>query len=78
MVIRLFPQQSTFPEIVDLSPGNRKGILDRDLGMLLAPLTRSRVTDRDVLVRRHRQQDMDLKPGAVAMMIARSDHRDPA
>ena len=65
-------------KIIDLAPGGRERVLDRDFGVLVPFVILRGVADHDVVLGRHRQQDMDLKPGAVAMMIARSDHRDPA
>ena len=66
------------PKIIDLAPGGRESVLDRDLGVLMAPVVRQGVTNHDVFIRRHGQQDVYLKACSVPMVVARSDHRHPA
>jgi hypothetical protein len=61
-------------EIIDLAPGGRKSILDRDLGVRVAAVICRGMTDYDVFVGWQRQQDVDLKACAVPM-LTRSDHR---
>jgi len=63
--------------IIDLAPGGREGILDRDFGVL-APVVRGGVADHDVFMRRHCQQDVNLEVRSVPMVIARPDHGYPA
>jgi hypothetical protein len=66
------------PKIIDLAPGGRESVLDRDLGVLVALVVRRRVAYHYVFIRRHRQQDVDLKAFSVPMVVARSDHGHPA
>jgi hypothetical protein len=66
------------PKIVDLPPGGRESILDRDFHVLVVPVVRRGVTDHDVFVRRHCQQNVNLKARAVPMVIAGPDHGHPA
>jgi hypothetical protein len=46
--------------------------------MFVACVIRACLVDDDVLVRRNRQPDVDLKPDAVAMLVAGCDHLDAA
>jgi hypothetical protein len=65
-------------EFVELTPGSREGILDRDLGMCVPIIIRGRVADHDVVVGRQRQKDMNLKAYPVSMAVARTDDGYPA
>ena len=65
-------------KIIDLALGGRESVLDRDLGVLVALVVRRRVAYHYVFMRRHRQQDVDLKACSVPMVVARSDHGHPA
>jgi hypothetical protein len=64
--------------IIDLAPGGREGVLDRDFGVLVAPVVRRGVADHDVFMRRHCQQDVNLEVRSVPMVIARPDYGHPA
>jgi hypothetical protein len=66
------------PEIIDLAPGSCKSILDRDFCMCVSAIIRGGATDHDIFMGRQSQQDVDLKARSVAMVVARTDHRDPA
>jgi hypothetical protein len=61
-------------EVLDLTPGSRKSVLDRYFGMLMSWVISGRMINNDVLVRRNRQPDVDLKPNAMAMLSARSNN----
>ncbi len=61
-------------EVVDLTPGSRESVLDRRVGMLMSGVISGRMIDNDVLVRGNRQPDIDLKPNAMAMLLARSNN----
>lgn len=63
---------------IDLAPKRRECVSYGDLSMLVACVIRSCLVDDDVLVRRNRQPDVDLKPDAVAMLVAGCDHLDAA
>jgi hypothetical protein len=65
-------------KIIDLALGGRESVLDRDLGVLVALVVRRRVAYHYVFMRRHRQQDVDLKACSVPMVVTRSDHGHPA
>jgi hypothetical protein len=66
------------PTIVDLPASSRESILDRDFGVLVAPIVRRRVTYDDVFIRWHCQQNVDLKACSVSMVITWCDHGHPA
>ena len=66
------------PEIIELAPGGCKSILDRDFGVGVPAVIRRRAADHDVFMGRQGQQDVNLKSRSVAMVVARSDHRDAA
>jgi hypothetical protein len=65
-------------KIIDLALGGRESVLDRGLGVLVALVVRRRVAYHYVFMRRHRQQDVDLKACSLSMVVARSDHGHPA
>jgi hypothetical protein len=65
-------------KILDLPPGGRESVLDRDFDMLVAPVTRWGVTHHDIFVWRHCEHDVNLKARSLPMMIAGSDHSHSA
>jgi hypothetical protein len=65
-------------KIIDLAPGGRERVLDRDFGVLVPFVILRGVADHDVVLGRHRQQDMDLETCPVPMVVARPNHGHPA
>jgi hypothetical protein len=65
-------------EIIDLPPSGGERILDGCLNMLMPYIFRRRVVDENVFVRRNCKPDMDLKPGAVTVLVTRRDDSDAA
>jgi len=65
-------------KVVDLAPGRRERVFYRRVGMFMTWVICGRMIDNDVLVRRNRQPDVDLKPDAMAMLLAWSDNGDAA
>jgi hypothetical protein len=61
-----------------LTSNGRVSVLYRDLSMFMLRVMRRRLIDDDVFVRRNRQQDVDLKVGTMAMLVARPDHFNAA
>lgn len=55
---------------VNLTPSSRESVLDRDLNMFVSCVVDRRMIDDDVFLRRNSQPNMDLKSGAVAMLMA--------
>jgi hypothetical protein len=65
-------------KVVDLTPGSREGVFYRYVGMFMTWVIGGRMINNDVLVRRNRQPNVDLKPDAMAMLLAWSDNGDAA
>ena len=65
-------------KVVDLAPGSRESVFYRYVGMFMTWVISGRMINNDVLVRRNRQPNVDLKPDAMAMLLARRDNGDPA
>ena len=61
-----------------MTPKRCEGVPDRHLGMFVSRIAGPGLVDDDIFVRRHRQPDVDLKSGAMAMLLARRDHVDAA
>jgi hypothetical protein len=60
---------------VNLTPGVRESVPDRDFEMFVPRVVNMRMIDDDIFVRRKRDPNMDLESGAVAMLIARRNIR---
>jgi hypothetical protein len=66
---------STRPRaIVYLPSSGGKRILDRNLDMFVSCIVRWRVVDHDAFVWRNREPDVNLKAGAMTMLVTRCDH----
>jgi hypothetical protein len=66
---------STRPRaIVYLPASGGKRILDRNLDMLVSSTVRWRVVDHDAFVWRNREPDVNLKAGAMTMLVTRCGH----
>jgi hypothetical protein len=59
---------------VNLTPGGRESVPDRDFNVFVPRVVDMRTVDDDIFVRRNREPDMDLESGAMAMLMARSDN----
>ena len=62
-------------EVVDLAPSSDESVLDRCLGMFMPWVIGGRMINNDVLMRRYSEPNVDLKPDAMAMLVAWSDNR---
>lgn len=59
---------------IDLTPSRSKGVFYGHLSMFMSCVVRRGLIDYNVLMRRNRQPDVDLKSGAVAMLMAGCNH----
>jgi hypothetical protein len=61
-------------KVVNLTPSRRESVPNRCLSVFMSRFIGSRMIDNDVLVRRDRQPNVDLKSVAMAVLVAWSDN----
>ncbi|MGA9953577.1 MAG: hypothetical protein WBQ22_10130, partial [Bradyrhizobium sp.] len=59
---------------VNLTPGGCESVPDRDFNVLVPRVINMRMVDDDIFVRWKRKPNMDLKSGAMAMLVAWGDN----
>ena len=59
---------------VNLTPGDRESVPDRDFNVFVPRVVNMRLVDDDIFVRWKRKPNMDLESGAMAMLMAWRDN----
>ena len=59
---------------VNLTPGDRESVPDRDFNVFVPRVVNRRLVDDDIFVRWKRKPNMDLESGAMAMLMAWRDN----
>jgi hypothetical protein len=59
---------------VNLTPGGRESVLDRNFDMFVSGVVNRRTVDDDIFVRRKRKPNVNLEAGAMAMLMAWRDN----